>query len=530
MKIGLIDQKNVLEERSSFRQLLERFFSRKATSRDDLAEIIQFEISTDNLSFNELLFSSFATPARYVMEIFLRFSSVSSSEESEECFIFNPFFRMSSYAIQKILPYLKKLSDCELIVILEDEYGVPIGYFFPKWIIRDDARYLSLLSGMDAKLDAIFLRSALLIPTEIITVKKVKLNKKSWNNGFHYNGRFENIYRWITESAVKTLYKQLGDRNLEALMPHILRELKITRDSIPFTAIMPYHAGDVLFLAIALKDGVSHVKKAMVSDWYLDILHECSPSIVPVPLVLTPMLRNGIAKPDEVLFGDIVALISEEDLGSSFYYYCRPSRDNWKTNFHLIDQFAFACGSTFIEKSELLSVRPIENHYLPEKVASPYKILFHLEGGWPLKRYPEGFQMAMIDLFYTKGYELTVLTSRAADSHRYKTIKYENLSRYRELLLSHHLIIGMDSFPVHYAAYVTGSPAICLYGNVKPSVSKAPLSNYYMFLSNGMECANCGSVDKCPINGKGVCDNFPGPEQVFITAEKMLNDLYAEKV
>src|SRR3989338_5251997 len=510
MKIGLIDQKNGI-------------------LRSGLKELIRFEISPDNLSFNKLLFSSFATPARYVMEIFLRLSFRIASEKMEECFIFNPFFSFSSDAVDKIVQNIKKFSNSKLITVIGDENGIPIGYLFPKVIYQDDAKYLSLLSTMDANLDAAFLKNIFLTPTEVIFFKDICLNKYATNNRFKYNEHFERLYRWITESSISTLCNQMGQPKLEVLTTDKIIRLKLVRDSIPFTAIMPYHAGDVLFLAIALKESGSYVRKMIISNWYGDIPQECAPDIASLAIAITPTMRNNVSKSDEVFFWALVGLIPEEDLRSSFYYFFRPCANNWKTNFHLIDQFAFASGSTFIKKKKLLSSRLTVNHYSPERNVGRHKILFHFEGGWPLKQYPQQFQSLMIDLFHSKGYEIIVLASHMSDSDKYKVVKYDNLSSYRKLLLSQHLIIGLDSFPVHYAAYVIGLPAICIYGNVKPSVSKARLSNHYTFLTRGMECANCGAVDKCPINGKNECDNFPKPEQIFITAEKMLSNLYAQR-
>lgn len=540
MKIAIVGQNDVKfdsigrKNKSLIRRLWERFFARnkdpiKVQSCKSFT-IINFEISIDELSFTKIFHSAFATPARYIMEIFSRLSSTDTPDEIEGIFIFNLFFELSTNKVDNVLTELKRFLNSSDIKVLCDKSGLPIGYFFPKNIPASEMRYLSLLSTIDAEIDSAYLRNAFLVSTECVCIDNNIVNKKA-NKNFNYNKYYERIYKWIAESAIKTLSKQYGgsldNAGLKTINSAKIQQLKLIRDSVPFTAIMPHHAGDVLFMAIGLRNNTSHVKKVIVNDRYVDILRECAPDIKPITFSLVPTYREGILKPDEEYFWEVVPLIPEDDIENNFFYYWRPSREYRVSFFHLIDHFAFAMGMSFRSKDELLSKRPILNHYLLKKGKGPFKILLHFEGGWPLKVYPVDYQIALIDKFYSDGYESTVLTPLADNSNKYKTVKYENLSQFKELLSSHHILIGMDSFPVHYAAHIMGSPTICLFGNTKPVNSDAPISDYYLYPNQNLNCAGCFGFDSCPINGQQLCDNFPNPEEVFNATVTMLNKLYS---
>jgi hypothetical protein len=304
--------------------------------------------------------------------------------------------------------------------------------------------------------------------------------------------------------------------------------MKLKRDSVPFTAVMPHHAGDVLFLALAIKQTKSYLNGMIVSNWYHDIVKNISDEINLKGVDLLPMMRDGNKKTDEEIFLDTVSLLTENEKNSRFYYYCRPAREFWISHFHMIDQFAFAVGATIDAEKDLVSRRCLPKNWMPESIAPPYKILLHFEGGWPLKAYPENDQRKLIEMFYTNGFKLTMLTSRHVSAKEFQAVKYTNLADYKKLLLGHHIIIGMDSFPVHYAAFIKGSPAICLFGPTISKVSCGFKSKYYILLDNNMDCTHCGGVTKCPRNVRTECDNFSEPGSVFHATVAMLNEIYIE--
>jgi hypothetical protein len=154
-------------------------------------------------------------------------------------------------------------------------------------------------------------------------------------------------------------------------------------------------------------------------------------------------------------------------------------------------------------------------------------ILLHFEGEFPLKTYPELYQDELIDSLYKAGYHVTVLSSTEPRSSRYSTAKYKNLSWYQEFLSSQQLIIGIDSFPLQYAAHVLNIPSICLFGPSKPGNTGAKVNKYYYFIDKNMPCDGCNSFDRCRANGKSVCFKYTEPTDVLAAAFKMLDEIYS---
>jgi len=495
-----------------------------ASGRPDLAH---FEISKTDLSFSKLIHSAFATPGRYVMELFSRLSSVGAPEP---ILIFNPFFKVSLGLVDHVLMETRRIALNPHVVVFADRHEVPVAYFFPKSVPVAEARFLSLLSAMHAEVDAAYLRNALLTPSRCVYLHNVAMNKTGAHHEFHYNENYDRIYTWVTDSALVALSKHYGksvsNEALERMEAEESSELRRRRNAIPFVAIMPHHAGDVLFLSIALRNSMSNIQKVVVSEWYRDILTECAPMAEALSYPFIPTLRNGITTPDEEYFFKILHHFTLDDIQNHFYYYCRPSREYRISDFHLIDHYYFALGASLQSKDDLLCGRPIPNQRLPQKTGGAFRILLHTEGGWPLKTYPENHLKTLIDRFHREGYQITLLSSRPNGFKNVTTVKYNDLKDFRELLSAHHLLIGMDSFPVHYAAHIMGSPTICLFGNTKPVNSDAPVSDHYRYLIEDLDCPGCFGFNRCPKNGKPVCDNFPKPEKIFHAAVAMLKGIY----
>jgi tetratricopeptide (TPR) repeat protein len=491
-------------------------------------EVVCFQISNYNLSFTKIFNSAFASPGRYIMEMFVRLFS--AKKPNENLVVFNPFFTISGHIYERVKSEIDKLEDNSSIAIFTTQNEIPIAYYFPEKLPFYDARYLSFLSAMYAELDTEFLRNCFLIKSQCVYLKDVSLNKKKANNGFNYNYDFDRVYAWVTDSALKTLYKKYGrslsNDDLGKLDDELIKALSFLKHSIPCDVLMPHHAGDALFLSLALKNSLSFIKKVVISSWYKDIIEDSSPDVETFAVNVTPCFRDNNNKPDEVMFWEVISKLKGPDLNESFHYYFRPSREYRISDFHLTDHFYFAVGASINSRNDLLSSRLEPENNLPVQNESSFKILIHLEGGWPLKTYPQNYFNELIKLFHNKGYQITVLSSKLEKSKLYDVVKYTNLSEYKNLLASYNLLIGMDSFPVHYGAHITGTPTICIFGNTKPVNSDARISKFYNYVFGELKCAGCFGFDRCPLNNKTTCNNFPKPEKIYETAVKMLDELY----
>lgn len=536
MKVGIIgiQRENAQSiKRRIFNILLGRLSrskGRRETSHlsDPAVKTFYFEISTSELSFDDIFHSAFGTPARYVMAVFSRLSSLGGDDNY---LIFNPFFRISEPDANTVTGVAKKILTAGSITVFSDRNNMPIAYLLPSTILHTEAHYFSLLSTIEAYLDSKLLRNIFSMPSNVMRIESISLKTEA-NNLFYFNKHYKRIFVWTAESALNALYSLSGGGiDNEKAMTIGEKEssiLKSRRDSIPFTAIMPHHAGDVLFLALASTRVETHFKKVVLSHWYVDIMKECS-TMESVVMELLPPIREGNAKSEDEYFEDVAEKFTDDDYKNNFFYFCRPTRDYQISAFHLIDHFAFALGADLHSKEELVSKVPPEKIFLRQGTDRK-KIILHFEGGWPLKVYPRKMQKVLIEKLLSKGFELTVLTSEEGELGKYETVKFKNLVQYKELLASHNLLIGMDSFPVHYSAHVVGLPTICLFGPTKPVNSNAVVSRHYRFLEKDLGCAGCGGFKMCHRNGRRDCGNFPEPEQVCITAERMLNDLYSEGV
>lgn len=470
-----------------------------------------FTISTDVLSFSKLFHSAFATPARYAQEIFLRLSTLDEDGRGEAKFIFNPLFSSSSLDILLVLAALKEASPFDGITVLADKDGLPAGYLFPPQLNAEDARFLTLLSTVDTEVDATLCRLLFQLEIRVLSVPRLTL-ARAHHNGFIYEEN-RDIYRWVAERATAVL------------------KAKPSRGEIPFTAVMPHHAGDVLFFTLAFNWVRPPIKRIAINRAYRDIVDDNASGLTVLPIE-APLInrsadfRQGKVTPEGVYFHSIKDRLPED----SFYAYCRPSRDYNVSLFHLIDHFAFALGRRFHSSQDLFArdmQRP--NLFQPKTpVDSATRILLHFDGGWPLKVYPKSQQIELIELLRAKGCAVTVLAGDDRDYPNCSVATFEGYAQFKALLKTQHLMVGMDSFPSHYAAHVLGLPTICLFASTRPENSDAPRASNYARLEEGLRCRPCYGIVRCPRYGGPHCRNFVSPETVAAAVMQMVTDVRKE--
>jgi hypothetical protein len=470
-----------------------------------------FTISPDALSFSKIFHSAFATPARYVQEIFLRLCTLDESEGRGAKFVFNPLFDSSRLDILLVLAALKEAPPFDGITLLTDKDGLPAGYLLPPWLDTEDARFLTLLSTVDGDVDATLCRLLFQIETRCLQVPRLSL-ARAQHNGFIYEEN-RDIYRWVAERAIALL------------------RTKPSRNEIPFTAIMPHHAGDVLFFTLAFNLVHPPINRIAVNRAYLDIVKDNAPGLAVLPIVAPLINRSdkfqqGKVTPEGLYFHSIKNELPED----SFYNYCRPSRDYNVSLFHLIDHFAFALGKRFYASKYLVANNmPSITLFQPETpIDAPLKVLLHFDGGWPLKVYPKPQQEQLIELLRTKGYTVTVLTGSDRTYSNCEVTTFHGYAQFKALLQTQHLMVGMDSFPAHYAAHVLGLPTLCLFACTRPENSDAPSASNYIRLEEGLPCRPCYGIARCPMYGGSSCRNFVSPETVAETVQLMLETVRKE--
>lgn len=478
-----------------------------------------FSIAPDQPSWSRIPDSAFATPARYIQEIFWRLTQVDALSSEGMRFVFNPLFATTRASILTVIAILRATNDLSGPAVIVDQDGLPVGYLLPGSFARNDSRYLSLLSAVDTALDASLLELLCFSKPLVISAPRLCLSKH-WRNGFEDYG-LRPVYKWITQHAISRLLANPDSHPLH-IDPAAARE---HRDSIPFTAIMPNHAGDALFFALAFNEITTHFQGIAVNKAYADIIQNAAP-LLQVISIDTPRVNRdsafagGKAVRDSEYFHSYKNSLPKE----SFYAYCRPSRNYNTTEFHLVDHFAFALGHSPLNESELV----IRTRLMPARLGaprtphSPAKILLHFDAGWPLKVYPSSLQTALIELLRSSGHEITVLAPPGYSHPNVKATTFDKLSDFIALAKANHILVGMDSFPSHYCAHMLGLPTLCLFANTKPANSDAMASAHYMFLEQALSCRPCYAIAHCPVYGGTECRNFASPMMVADQIDALL--------
>ena len=471
-----------------------------------------FAFGTDAVSFWNILDSAFSTPARYVQELLLRLFCIEDGQAPKPKFIFNPLFEADWLVVVQVIEALGRVSDFQVITVFTDKEGVPVGYLFPDWFHRKDAHYLTLLSTVDGVIDLNLCRNLFFCDVQCVLVERFLLRRLS-HNGFVYGDNIE-IYKWVAERAIAVLGVLAKSRSEISV---------VSRDALSFTALMPQHAGDALFFALAWNGTNSHVQSLAVNRAYFDIVSEVAPSLLLVPIDHPPANRNeesrkGNTTPDHEYFFAIRDALPCE----GFYYYCRPSRDYNKTKFHLVDHFSFALGRQSCDPRSFLSRCYSQAVFTPADPKKPVRVLLHFDAGWPLKVYPAVAQDRLISILHAKGYEITVLAGEIYQHPKCRVVIFQDYGVFKELVKSHHVIVGMDSFPCHYSAWFLGLPTVCLFGSTRPDNSNAPNAINYAYLEKGLRCRPCYGVVRCPLYGGSHCLNFVAPEKVLDAVEGIL--------
>ena len=465
-----------------------------ATESDKPCILYNFALTLtpSGLSFESIPDSAYATPARYLLEMARR---LRERHPNGRIILINPLYDLDIIHFLKVVALMQ--TDCPATgnFIIAEATGRPLAYIFDSSITEFT---LSLVSTVNAALDSNLLSKLLGEPMQLITVKW-RLGIATRYNRFYSVANFE-IYCWLAQHALTHFHSN------EPQLPTI-------------TAIMPYHAGDAIFFALATTRTESCIKGVAICMDYADIVEQHAPELSIVYINMPSLSCNGRTISEEDYFlHHLKAALPEKNL----YSYLRPSGDYSRTSFHLIDHFAFALGASPRCADDL-----VWSHSRPPRkpVQSPARILLHFDAGWPMKIYPGDEQKRLIDLLLAEGCRVTVLARTDAQYTNYRSVAFHNYPELLDLIIEHDIIVGMDSFPAHLAAHSVGLPTICLFSSTRPENSNAPHSPYYAYLEKGLPCRPCYAKTHCPVYGGSKCRNFASPEDVVLKIRSMFEHL-----
>lgn len=314
-------------------------------------------------------------------------------------------------------------------------------------------------------------------------------------------------------------------------LPRLAAQARVRQQAVggaQTLAVVTHHAGDVLLTVRALEACGQGITGIVVHRAYQDVARAVHGRL-PIIAVGGPLpARAGLSSPAQPLNEDLryfERVVQPQLPADSAFVLLRPSRGYIDADTTLAAQIAYAVGA-----------RGDEAHYprgvviracdAPSTQAPPpalpvvrgRRVLLHLDGGWPLKVYPPRWRAELLGALQAAGFQVSVLDARleGAPSHR-----FSDLAALDALLRDHDLLIGMDSFPCHYASQQLGLPTICLFGPTR-SINLAHAAPNYLAAEQGLPCVPCSARQICPHFGGNWCRNFVPPARV---AELALNCL-----
>jgi hypothetical protein len=471
-------------------------------------------LSRKNLSDIEV-FDSFASqPGRYIYEIIRRYRA--SKDALDRIIVFNPLFIVNPQTFREVLARSRSENFANAVYVSGD--NIPIAYSLA---LNDAEKYnhLILLSAWDGKLDALLLSKLYLQNFSCIDLDLLEDPQSFDKNGFE----FENAILPMVKCASSAL-STLEGLDKEGCLTY--QEYCSRRDSIPINFVCTHHAGDILFLTLAASVTEQRLfNKILVSEEYFSITKKASSSFlfeaIKVPI---PGRTNNYMLSDWEHFLEIFPLFKKNE----FYVYGRWGRDYNTTDFHLIDHYRFALGASMGSSQHLypkLNQSLKTSTQLKIKKTNAPKIVLHMGAGWPLKIYPEIAQRLLIGELVEKGYQVMVLDSPYQFSG-VKQVGFKDLKSLDDFFSDATLVVGMDSFPAHYASHILKIPTIYLFSSTHPVHSDAAQNtqiSYFPSMQNGKSCVPCRERNDCRQYGGNVCKNFTDPLLLISVIEDLLN-------
>lgn len=459
-----------------------------------------FSITQDSPSDLDIADSFVSTPSRYLLELARRVAS-HTAEAFDLVLVFNPLLRPSRFLVRLVLAAAASASG---EAVFSSSNGYPVAYLLDRR--RSHSRYLLLLSCSSATLDSELLAVAFRGRFPMLDVGFPVSTAIS--NGF-LTGPYCKPMEWCAAHAVRVLreWAENGDRGSEAP---------------PVVAFFPHHAGDVLLMSLAaLQVREPLFDQIVIHRDYLPIAVDVELPITLLPLDGPVPFRGDYRREDCYHFFDVAPSLPPDRL----YVYCRTTRNYNFTNFHYVDHFRFCLGDSLRRPDDLSNGVPAGGKRVPlhGEAARQATVLLHFDAGWPLKVYPRSRQEELVNALVGLGLQAIVLDAKT-ELARARMVRFGSLQAFNRLLDEVDVVVGMDSFPAHYAAQIRGIPTIHLFSSTHPVHSGTASTPPHRMLQNGERCCPCLGWDRCVRYGGTECRNFSPPHVVAQAVRDMLRE------
>ncbi|MBB6251571.1 hypothetical protein [Nitrospirillum iridis] len=451
-----------------------------------------FRYSMGALTPRDLLDSATSPPGRMVWEVARR--TLAEVPDADAVVVSNPLVASRGGRLATLLRSGEALR-CP--AVLTDAETFPVAYVLPRSLFDQGlGRFLCLLSANRAATDAQLLSqlTGQIVPRRRTPLASLHPLPKITAQGYILG---DNLAAWHAQCA------------------NAVRLIR-TRDDwrrLPFAAHHPNHAGDVLFFSLASRlvpPGVLAFQRQVVCRDYLDIFQDCGNRLEPIVLDIPPVSRTGDMS-DGRYFLDSLAHIDADVLAGTFMVYCRFSKSYSRTPFNLVDHARFSLGDPVATLDDTLYRRAPAVHSrcgLPQR---PLRVLMQMSGGWPLKTYPVNDRRILVRALVRLGVQVTVLDALDTVADGATPATAGTTAALAALIRDHHVIVSVDSFPLHFASQILGHPTVAVFGPTFPGNSDAPRRPGYRLPPPPRPCNPCGGYKGCPLDSGPDCHNHPSP-------------------
>jgi ADP-heptose:LPS heptosyltransferase len=237
---------------------------------------------------------------------------------------------------------------------------------------------------------------------------------------------------------------------------------------------------------------------------------------------------NSIGEPQ--YFGNAMERLGAETTGETFLAFMRYSRISGFGPFHLIDQDRFSLGDSIATADALWHrkvSRPLAKCSLPTQ---PLKVLFHINGGLPIKNYPANDTKTLLRALKSLGIAVSVIDRPDLAGLGANGVVANTTESLREAVTQHHIFVGLDSFPHHFVRNALGWPTIGLFGHTTAANFGGAWDSHYRSLDASMPCHPCSGDRECPVFRRKDCVNYAKPQQIISAILQMAADVYGFNV
>ncbi len=462
-----------------------------------------FRFSQGAFRDDEIFDSALSVPGRFIAEIGRRLAK--AVPRAELFVIGNPLLPLRAEQIEAWLG-----GAVVGPMVATDQAGFPIFYVLPHRLLAELERFLLLLSTQDGKADARLLAGLLGRPVEQRVLHLAAVGEPP---GRGPNG-------WLN-----------GDHRLGALKLQCANAIKIVEGNpgwqqVPFANYYPMHAGDVLFMGVASRlASTSFFSKQVVCSAYMDIPTACGSRLESMRLRLPWIARDGSVS-ELTYFANALDKLGDEAKAANYFVFSRILRLYYRTPFHLVDHARFALGDRIDGFEQTVHAVPTVAEARCRQPLQPLRVLFHLNGGWGLKTYPADNMRIVIGALRGLGAEVTVIDRPDLQEAGAQSVSSDDSATLRGLVERHHVFVGVDSFPHHFARLVMGWPTVGLFGNTKPCNSDARYGDGYRSSDLNLSCNRCSAYDVCPVLRRKDCVNYAPPARVVTDILDLARGVY----